>query len=106
MLVLTTETIPGKGIKEVKGLVKGSTVRCKNIGKDIASRFKNLVGGEMNSYTEMLTEARQIAIGRMVDEAESLGANAIIGMRLVSSSLAAGAAEMVAYGTAVIYEDA
>ena len=62
MLVLTTETIPGKGIKEVKGLVKGSTVRCKNIGKDIASSFKNLVGGEMNSYTEMLTEARQIAL--------------------------------------------
>lgn len=106
MLVLTTETIPGKGIKEVKGLVKGSTVRCKNIGKDITASFKNLVGGEMTSYTEMLTEARQIAIGRMVDEAESLGANAIIGMRLVSSSLAAGAAEMVAYGTAVIYEDA
>ncbi|AMN35103.1 TPA: heavy metal-binding domain-containing protein [Clostridium perfringens] len=106
MLVLTTETIPGKGIKEVKGLVKGSTVRCKNIGKDITASFKNLVGGEMTSYTEMLTEARQIAIGRMVDEAESLGANAIIGMRLVSSSLTAGAAEMVAYGTAVIYEDA
>ena len=106
MLVLTTETIPGKGIQEVKGLVKGSTVRCKNIGKDITASFKNLVGGEMTSYTEMLTEARQIAIGRMVDEAESLGANAIIGMRLVSSSLTAGAAEMVAYGTAVIYEDA
>ncbi|WP_300257368.1 heavy metal-binding domain-containing protein [Clostridium sp.] len=106
MLVLTTETIPGKGIKEVKGLVKGSTVRYKNIGKDITASFKNLVGGEMTSYTEMLTEARQIAIGRMVDEAESLGANAIIGMRLVSSSLTAGAAEMVAYGTAVIYEDA
>ncbi|MFR1316972.1 MAG: heavy metal-binding domain-containing protein [Clostridium perfringens] len=106
MIVLTTETIPGKGIKEVKGLVKGSTVRCKNIGKDITASFKNLVGGEMTSYTEMLTEARQIAIGRMVDEAESLGANAIIGMRLVSSSLTAGAAEMVAYGTAVIYEDA
>lgn len=105
MLILTTETIPGKGIKEVKGLVKGSTVRCKNIGKDITSSFKNLVGGEMTSYTEMLTEARQIAIGRMVDEAEALGANAIIGMRLVSSSLAAGAAEMVAYGTAVVYED-
>ncbi|MDZ5253878.1 heavy metal-binding domain-containing protein [Clostridium sp. LIBA-8841] len=104
MLILTTETIPGKGIKEVKGLVKGSTVRCKNIGRDITSSFKNLVGGEMTSYTEMLTEARQIAIGRMVDEAEALGANAIIGMRLVSSSLAAGAAEMVAYGTAVVYE--
>lgn len=105
MLILTTETIPGKGIKEVKGLVKGSTVRCKNIGKDITSSFKNLVGGEMTSYTEMLTEARQIAIGRMADEAETLGANAIIGMRLVSSSLTAGAAEMVAYGTAVVYED-
>lgn len=105
MLILTTETIPGKGIKEIKGLVKGSTVRCKNIGKDITSSFKNLVGGEMTSYTEMLTEARQIAIGRMVDEAETLGANAIIGMRLVSSSLTAGAAEMVAYGTAVVYED-
>lgn len=105
MLILTTETIPGKGIKEIKGLVKGSTVRCKNIGKDITSSFKNLVGGEMTSYTEMLTEAKQIAIGRMVDEAETLGANAIIGMRLVSSSLTAGAAEMVAYGTAVVYED-
>ncbi|HHD2753937.1 TPA: heavy metal-binding domain-containing protein [Clostridium perfringens] len=105
MLILTTETIPGKGIKEVKGLVKGSTVRCKNIGKDITSSFKNLVGGEMTSYTEMLTEARQIAIGRMADEAEALGANAIVGMRLVSSSLTAGAAEMVAYGTAVVYED-
>lgn len=105
MIILTIDSVPGKEIKEVKGLVKGSTVRCKNIGKDITSSFKNLVGGEMTSYTEMLTEARQIAIGRMVDEAEVLGANAIIGMRLVSSSLAAGAAEMVAYGTAVVYED-
>ncbi|MGG5461082.1 heavy metal-binding domain-containing protein [Clostridium sp. B9] len=104
MLILTTESIPGKEIKEIKGLVKGSTVRCKNIGRDITSSFKNLVGGEMNSYNEMLTEARQIAIGRMVDEAEALGANAIIGMRLMSSSVAAGAAEMVAYGTAVVYD--
>lgn len=102
MIILTTESIPGKEIKEIKGLVKGGTVRCKNIGRDITSSFKNLVGGEMTSYNEMLTEARKIAIGRMVDEAESMGANAIIGMRLMSSSVAAGAAEMVAYGTAVV----
>ena len=91
-------------IKEVKGLVKGSTVRCKNIGRDITASFKNLVGGEMSGYNDMLTEARQIAIGRMVDEAEAMGANAIIGMKLMSSAIAAGAAEMVAYGTAVVVE--
>ncbi|CUP10408.1 MULTISPECIES: heavy metal-binding domain-containing protein [Clostridium] len=102
MLILTTDTVPGKEIIEIKGLVKGSTIRCKNIGKDITAGFKNLVGGEMTGYNDMLTEARQIAIGRMVDEAESMGANAIIGMRLMSSSVAAGAAEMVAYGTAVV----
>ena len=102
MIILTTETVPGKEIVEINGLVKGSTVRCKNIGKDITASFKNLVGGEMSGYNEMLTEARQIAIGRMVDDATSLGANAIIGMRLMSSSVAAGAAEMVAYGTAVV----
>ena len=104
MLILTTESVPGKQITEVKGLVKGSTVRCKNIGRDITSSFKNLVGGEMTSYNEMLTEARQIAIGRMVDDATAIGANAIIGMRLVSSAVTAGAAEMVAYGTAVVIE--
>lgn len=105
MLILTTETIPGKEIIEVKGLVKGSTVRCKNIGRDIISGFKNIVGGEMEGYNEMLTEARQIAIGRMVDEAKSKGANAIIGLRITSSAIAQGAAEMVAYGTAVVIEE-
>ena len=104
MIILTIENIPGKEIKEVKGLVKGSTVRCKNIGRDITASFKNLVGGEMSGYNDMLTEARQIAIGRMVDEAEAMGANAIIGMKLMSSAIAAGAAEMVAYGTAVVVE--
>ena len=104
MIILTIENVPGKEIKEVKGLVKGSTVRCKNIGRDIAASFKNLVGGEMSGYNDMLTEARQIAIGRMVDEAEAIGANAIIGMKLMSSAVAAGAAEMVAYGTAVVVE--
>lgn len=104
MIILTIENVPGKEIKEVKGLVKGSTVRCKNIGRDITASFKNLVGGEMSGYNDMLTEARQIAIGRMVDEAEAIGANAIIGMKLMSSAIAAGAAEMVAYGTAVVVE--
>ena len=105
MLIVTTESIPGKQIIEVKGLVKGSTVRSKNIGKDIGSSFKNLVGGELNSYNEMLTEARQIAIGRMVEDAKAQGANAIVGLRLMSSSVMAGAAEMVAYGTAVVIND-
>lgn len=104
MIILTIENVPGKEIKEVKGLVKGSTVRCKNIGRDITASFKNLVGGEMSGYNDMLTEARQIAIERMVDEAEAMGANAIIGMKLMSSAIAAGAAEMVAYGTAVVVE--
>ncbi|MBC5629412.1 YbjQ family protein [Clostridium sp. NSJ-6] len=102
MIILTTDTVPGKEIVELKGLVKGSTIRCKNIGRDITASFKNLVGGEMTGYNDMLIEARQIAIGRMVDEAEAMGANAIIGMRLMSSAVAAGAAEMVAYGTAVV----
>lgn len=102
MLIVTTDSIPGKEIIEVKGLVRGSTVRSKNIGKDIGASFKNLVGGELTGYNEMLTEARQIAIGRMVEDAETQGANAIVGMRLMSSSVMAGAAEMVAYGTAVV----
>ena len=102
MLIVTTDSIPGKEIIEVKGLVRGSTVRSKNIGKDIGASFKNLVGGELTGYNEMLTEARQIAIGGMVEDAEAQGANAIVGMRLMSSSVMAGAAEMVAYGTAVV----
>ena len=102
MIIVTTDNIPGKEILEVKGLTKGSTVRSKNIGKDIGASFKTIVGGELNGYNEMLIEARQIAIGRMVDEATQMGANAIVGMRLASSSVMAGAAEMVAYGTAVV----
>lgn len=102
MLIVTTDTIPGKEMLQIKGFVKGSTVRSKHIGKDITASFKTLVGGELNSYNEMLTEARQIAIGRMVDEATSMGANAIVGLRLMSSAIMTGAAEMVAYGTAVV----
>ncbi|CUQ20619.1 hypothetical protein BH721_08590 [Clostridium baratii] len=104
MVILTTDSYPGKEITEVKGLVKGSTIRCKNVGRDIGSAFKNLVGGEMVSYKEMLDEAREVAMQRMIEEAEKLGANAIVCFRMMSSSVAQGAAEMVAYGTAVVVE--
>lgn len=101
MIIVTTETIANKEIIETIGFVKGSTVRSKNIGKDILSGFKGLVGGELSEYNVMLTEARKIAIARMVEEAESLNADAIVGFKLMSSSVMQGAAEMVAYGTAV-----
>ncbi|BEH92004.1 MAG: YbjQ family protein [Turicibacter sp.] len=102
MLMVTTDSIVGKEIVEVKGLVKGSTVRSKHIGKDIGASLKTIVGGELNGYNEMLIEARQIALGRMADDATRLGANAVVGVRLMSSAVMAGAAEMVAYGTAVV----
>ena len=86
----------------MKGLVKGSTVQSKHIGKDIGASLKTIVGGELTGYNEMLVEARQIALGRMMDDAKELGANAIVGVRLMSSAVMAGAAEMVAYGTAVV----
>lgn len=104
MIILTTDNYPGKNIVEVKGLVKGSTVKCKNVGRDIGSAFKNLVGGEMVAYKEMLDESREVATARMIEEAEGLGANAIICFRIMSSAVAQGAAEMVTYGTAVVVE--
>jgi uncharacterized protein YbjQ (UPF0145 family) len=105
MLVLTIDNVPGKKIAKIVGLVKGSTIRSKHIGKDIGAGFKQLVGGELTGYDEMLVEARKIAIGRMVEEAEHKGANAIIGFRLTSAAVMQGAAEMLAYGTAVVIED-
>ena len=102
MLMVTTDSIVGKEIVEVNGLVKGSTVQSKHIGKDIGASLKTIVGGELTGYNEMLVEARQIALGRMMDDAKKLGANAIVGVRLMSSAVMAGAAEMVAYGTAVV----
>ncbi len=104
MLIVTTDSIPGKNVEEVIGLVKGSTIRSKHLGKDIMAGFKSVVGGELTGYNEMLVEARQIAIGRMVDDAKAQGANAIVGFRLMSSAVAPGAAEMVAYGTGIIIE--
>lgn len=100
MKLLSIECIPGAEI-EALGMVKGTIVQTKNVGKDFMAGMKTLVGGEIVGYTQMLEEARQIAVKRMVDEAKALGADAIIGVRYGSSQLMAGAAEVIAYGTAV-----
>ena len=102
MLLLNIDHVPGKEI-EALGLVKGTIVHSKNFGKDFMAAMKTLVGGELVGYTEMLTEARQIATKRMVDEAEALGADAVINIRFGSSALMQSAAEVIAYGTAVKY---
>ena len=103
MLLLNIEYVPGKEI-EALGLVKGTVVQSKNFGKDFMAGMKTLGGGEIESYTQMLTEARQIATKRMVDEAEALGADAVINVRYGSASVMQGAAEVIAYGTAVRYK--
>ena len=100
MLLLTLNYIPGKEI-EALGIVKGTTVQTKNFGKDFMAGMKTLVGGELSAYTEMLNEARQIATKRMVDDAEALGADAVINVRYGSASMMQGAAEVVVYSTAV-----
>lgn len=104
MLLLTIDYVPGKEI-EVLGLVKGTTVRSKHLGKDFMSGMKTLVGGEITAYTEMLNEARAIAVKRMVDEAEAISADAVIGMMYGSAAVMQGAAEVIAYGTAVRFVD-
>jgi uncharacterized protein YbjQ (UPF0145 family) len=101
MLLSTTETVPGKAIREFFGVVSGSTVRAKHIGKDIMAGLKNIVGGELKGYTELLQEARQEALERMVRQAESVGANAVVNVRFSTSNITQGAAELFAYGTAV-----
>lgn len=103
MLLSTIEQVPGKTYK-ILGLVRGSTIQCKNIGHDFLSGLQNLVGGEMDSYTQMINEARDIATERMMREAQSLGADAVVGLRYTTSSVAQGAAEVLAYGTAVRFE--
>ena len=101
MITSTTDVVPGRSVAEVVGLVMGNTVRSKNVGKDIGAGFKSMVGGELKSYTAMLTEARQEAMSRMVDSASSLGADAVINVRFTTSAITEGAAELLAYGTAV-----
>ena len=104
MIAVNTETIPGMKITQVKGIVQGNTVRAKHVGRDIAAGFKNIVGGELKGYTELLTEARREAIERMFAQAEQLGANAVVNIRFSTSAVTSGAAELYAYGTAVIVE--
>ncbi len=103
MLLLNIDYVPGKEL-EVLGIVKGTVVQSKNFGKDFMAGMKTLVGGEITGYTQMITEARQIATKRMVDEATELGADAIINIRFGSSSVMQGAAEVLAYGTAVKFK--
>lgn len=101
MKLVNTDYIPGEEITEALGIVKGQIVQSKNIGRDFMAGMKTIVGGEITSYTEMISTARQMATKRMVDEAESLGADAIINIRYGSSAVMNGAAEIIAYGTAV-----
>lgn len=104
MIIVTTDTVPGKDIKEYKGFVKGNTVQSKHIGKDILAGLRNIVGGEIREYSEMMDEARQKSIARMVEDAKAKGANAIVGMRLQTSSIMQNVSEVIAYGTAVYVE--
>jgi uncharacterized protein YbjQ (UPF0145 family) len=101
MLLVNTEAVPGRQIIEVLGLVQGNTIRAKHMGRDIAASLKNLVGGELRGYTELLTEARRQATERMMAQAQQLGADAVVNVRFTTSAVTAGAAEMYAYGTAV-----
>ena len=101
MIVTTTDAIPGATIVETLGLVRGSTVRARHIGRDIMAGLRNIVGGEVDEYTKLLAEAREEALQRMIDNAEGMGGNAIVGMRFITAAVAQGAAEIVAYGTAV-----
>ena len=104
MLLSNVETIPGKSIVQFYGVVSGSTVRAKHLGRDFMAGLKNLVGGELRGYTELLQESRDEAVERMVQQAEGLGANAVVNVRFSTSSIAQGAAELFAYGTAVQVE--
>lgn len=101
MIVTTTNEVPGKKVVKILGIAKGSTVRARNIGRDIGASFKSVVGGEIKTYTEMTNDSRDEAYNRMINHASEMGADAIIGMRFMTSMIMQGAAEMVAFGTAV-----
>ena len=105
MLITSSEHLIGKKIVKTIGLVRGNTVRARHVGRDIGAAFRTLIGGEVVEYTKLIAESREQAIDRMVDEAKGLGGNAIIMMRFSTSGIMAGAAELLAYGTAVIVED-
>lgn len=104
IIVTTMEYVPGYKIKRVLGIVSGSTVKARHLGRDIVAGLRNIVGGEIKEYTELLAQSRDEALKRMVEKAKSLGANAVIAMRFATAAVMAGAAEILAYGTAVIVE--
>ena len=101
MIITNTEFVTGKEIKEMLGLVKGNTIQAKSIGKDFKAGLRHIAGGEIKEYTEMLAESREVALKRMRDKAERLGADAVINVRFMTSAIMGGAAEILAYGTAV-----
>lgn len=104
MLVVTTDEVPGQRVVKVLGLVRGNTVRTRNLGSDFLAGLRNLVGGEVNQYTKMLSQSREQALDRLRAEAYSRGANAVVGLRITTSTVMQGAAEILAYGTAVVIE--
>lgn len=105
MIVVTMETLPGMRITRVLGLVRGNTVRARHVGRDILAGMRNLVGGEVREYTKLMAESREQAIDRMVEEAERLGANAVVGVHFTTSMVMTSAAEIMCYGTAVVWEE-
>lgn len=104
MIITNLEIVPGKRVSQHLGLVQGSTVRSKHIGRDLMAGLKNIFGGELKGYTELLQDAREEAVARMIEQANSVGANAVLNVRFSTSSISAGAAELFAYGSAVIME--
>jgi uncharacterized protein YbjQ (UPF0145 family) len=104
MIISNTESIPGRRIVEFYGVVTGNTVRAKHVGRDIMAGLKNIVGGELKGYTELLQDSRKEATERMIEQAQSMGANAVVNIRFATSSISQGAAELFAYGTAVKVE--
>lgn len=105
MIVVTTDTIPGKKAVKALGVAKGNTIRARHIGKDILAGLKNLIGGEIEEYTKMMAESREQSLDRMVEDAQRLGADAVINVRFMTASMMQSAAELLAYGTAVKIED-
>ena len=104
MIITTADTVQGKQIKKTIGLVKGSTIRARHLGRDIMAAFRGVVGGEISEYTKMMAESREEAIQRMIEDAEKQGANAVVGMRFTTSMVMQNASEILAYGTGVVLE--
>ena len=104
MIIVTSDSVETKQMKEVLGIVNASTVRARHVGRDIMAGLRTIVGGEVQEYTKLLAEAREIAVQRMVEKAEAMGANAVVGPRFMTSSIMGGASEILVYGTAVVVE--